>query len=204
MTGRVARGRRADQHEPRAGAEQRVRAVAARLARIRQLPRWRTGHSRHRARRERHAVEQLLHLARRPQQRGQHPDRRHERRLLGRRRRRVRLSVRHVQRLGGAGHDRRRPGRSRPRRAGVQHGSEDRRQRLQRQLLRQSRRRVGAGQQHRRRVAQLRLHRPAGADQELGHQLRIQRTDPARPHLVLRQRAHGRHLPGRARTCTAT
>ena len=50
----------------------------------------------------------------------------------------------------------------------------------------------------------LRLHRPAGADQELGHQLRVQRPDPPRPHLVLQQRADGRHLPGRARTTTAT
>ena len=95
-------------------------------------------------------LEQLLHLARRPQQRGQHPDRRHERRLVGRRRGRFGLSVRHVQCVGSAGHDRRRPGRSRPRRAGVQHGSEDRRQQVQRDLFRQSRRRVGAGQQHRR------------------------------------------------------
>ena len=60
------------------------------------------------------------------------------------------------------------------------------------------------GQQHRRRAARLRLRRPAGADSELGHQLRLQRADPAGPHLVLRQRAHDRHLPGRARTCTAT
>ena len=37
----------------------------------------------------------------------------------------------------------------------------------------------------------------AGADPELGHELRVQRADPPRPHLVLQQRAHDRHLPGR-------
>ena len=50
----------------------------------------------------------------------------------------------------------------------------------------------------------LRLRRSAGADQELGHELRVQRPDPPRPRLVLQQRAHDRHLPGRARTATAT
>ena len=90
------------------GAEQRVRARASGVARLRQLPRGRAGHFGHRPRRERHAIEQLLHVARRPQQRRQHPARRDERRLVGRRRRRVGLPVRHVERRRSAGDDRRR------------------------------------------------------------------------------------------------
>ena len=67
---------------------------------------------------------------------------------------------------------------------------------VRRQLLRQLRRQVGAGQQHRRHAAQLRVHRPAGADPQLGHELRVQRSDPARSALVLQQRADGRHVSG--------
>ena len=73
-----------------------------------------------------------------------------------------------------------------------------------RQLLRQHRRQVGAGQQHRRRAAQLRVHRSGGADPQLGHELRVQRPHPARPDLVLQQRADGRHLSGLAEPATAT
>ena len=60
------------------------------------------------------------------------------------------------------------------------------------------RRAVGAGQQHRRHAAQLRLRRPAGADSQLGHQRHVQRTGDAGPPVVLRQRAHGRHVSGLA------
>jgi hypothetical protein len=58
---------------------------------------------------------------------------------------------------------------------------------------------MGTRQQPRRRAAELRLRRSAGAHQELGHELRVQRTDPSRPHLVLLQRADDRHLSGRGR-----
>ena len=105
---------------------------------------------------------------------------------------------------GNPGHHRGRPRRNRSRRPGVQHDSAHRRQQLQRHLLPQLRRRVGAGEQPRRRVAELRHHRGAGAHQELGHQLRAGRPDRARQAVVLRQRAHLRFGEPTFRASTAT
>ena len=96
-------------------------------------------------------------------QRRHGPDRRHERRLGVQRRRRGRLRLRHGERHGNPGHDRRRPRRDRSRRPGVQHDSAHRRQQLQRHLLPELRRRVGAVEQPRRRAAELRHQRSARA-----------------------------------------
>ena len=81
-------------------------------------------------------------------------------------------------------------GESRPRRAGVQHHSQDRRQHVQRHGVRQHGRQVVAGQQPRRRAAQRRHHGAAGTDQELGHERLARRSDQARPAVVLQQPAH--------------
>jgi hypothetical protein len=59
---------------------------------------------------------------------GHGPGRRHERRVGVRRRRRLELRLRFRERAGGPGDRRGRDGRERPRRAGIQHHSQDRRQ----------------------------------------------------------------------------
>ena len=127
-----------------------------RLANLRQHP----GHGARSpvvdARRELHPVDDrdrhefLLHVARRPRQRRHGADRRHERRVGVRRRRRFELRLRFRQRAGGPGDRRRRHGRARPWRPGVQHHSQDRRQHVQRQRVRQHGRQVVTGQQPRR------------------------------------------------------
>ena len=88
---------------------------------------------------------QLLHGPRRPRQRGRRADRRPERRVAVQRRRRVQLRVRHEQRDRSPGVDLRRPGRSRSRRALVQHHPQDRRQQFQRERLRELGRQVRPG-----------------------------------------------------------
>ena len=81
------------------------------------------------------STHELLHRARRTRQRRHGADRRHERRVGVQRRRRRRASPTIGERAGGPGDRRGRPRRERPRRAGVQHHSEDRRQHVQRHRL---------------------------------------------------------------------
>ena len=127
-----------------------------------------------------------------------HPARRDERGRARKWRRRVRLLVRHVELLGSAGGHLRRPRRGRPRRPGLQHHPEDRRQYVQRDRLYQLCRQVGAVEQHRRLPPLAGIQRAAGAHQELRRQHRRGRTNSARPRVVLRQHARHRHLPGTA------
>ena len=147
-----------------------------------------TAEQRHRPRHD------LLHLARRPQQRGHRADRRHERRLGLQRRRRGGLRLRHRRRPGSAGHGGRRSRRGRPRRACLQPGAQDRRQQLRRHLLRQPRRQVVAERQRRRRAAVVRHPQRGGHHPELGHQLLDGRADQARQGVVLRHGADVRLL----------
>ena len=144
------------------------------------------------AERRRQPGDDLLHVARRPQQRGHRADRRHERRLGLQRRRRGRLRLRYQQRPGSAAHRSRRARRGRPRRAAVQHRAQDRRQHVQRHLLRQSGRIVVAVQQRRRRVAVVRHSQPDQDHQELGYQLLDGRAHQAGPGVVLRHGPHDR------------
>ena len=122
-----------EQHARAEGARRRARLGAAGDSRLRQPAGDGARHSGDGAREHRHrAGDELLHLARRPEQRRHDPDRRHERRVGVQRGRRVELRLRHVELRRSPDHDRRRPGRDRPRRAAVQPRPEDRRQHLQR------------------------------------------------------------------------
>ena len=94
--------------------------------------------------------QQLLLGARRAEHRRPHPARWDERGRARQRWRRVRIPVRHVELLGSAGGHFRRPRRGRPRRPGLQHHPEDRRQHVQRDRLYQLRGQVGTVEQHRR------------------------------------------------------
>ena len=107
---------------------------------------------------------------------------------------------------GGAGHRGWRPRRGRPWRPGIQPHSQDRRQQLQRHLLRQHRRRMVAGQQRRRRAALVRHPEPGRHHQKLGHQRRGGRADQEGQGLVLQHPADLRQLhrhrrPLRQRQC---
>ncbi len=95
----------------------------------------------------------VLHVERRPQQRGPRADRRPERRLGVQRRRRLELRLRHRQRGRNPDHRLRRARRSRHRRPGVEHHPAHGRQPLPRHGVLQQRRRVVAGQQPRRPAA---------------------------------------------------
>ena len=107
---------------------------------------------------------------------------------------------RHVELRGSAGLHFGRPRRSGPRRTGLQHYPEDRRQHVQRDRLHQLRGRVGTIEQYRRlpSLVDSTVRRAAGAHQELRRQPGHRRTHPARSHLVLRQHARHRHVPGAA------
>ncbi len=142
--GRDAGRGRAEQHARPDGAERRSAGGAAGVPRLRQPAdgvSWHSG-QRH-AERWHQPGDDLLHVARRPQQRGHRADRRHERRLGVQRRRRGRLRLRHRQRAGSAAHRGGRARRGRPRRAAVQHRAQDRRQHLRRHLLLQPGRHPG-------------------------------------------------------------
>ena len=145
--------RRADQHEEADRAEQRGARGAALVAWIREPDFDRAGHPAEPGRQRHQSEDDLLHRARRPRQRGDGAGGQHERRRRLQRRRRVRVRLSHPDRVGSAGHGDGRSGRSRSRRTGVQHHSQDRRQHVQRPGISQLRRRLGAGQQPRRHAA---------------------------------------------------
>ena len=151
------------------------------------------GHSvqRHSERR-RQPGDDLLHVARRPQQRGHRADRRHERRLGVQRRRRGGLRLRHRQRPGSAAHRGGRARRGRPRRAAVQHRAQDRRQHLQRHLLRQPGRDRGRRATTWTTSCSRSASPPHQDHPELGYQLLDGRADQAGPGVVLRVDAHAR------------
>ena len=179
---RDARRRHPDEHETRGRAVQRGARRGTRLTHLRQHP----GAGARRpvvdARREFHPVDDrdrhefLLHVAGRTRPGRHGPGRRHERRVGVRRRRRLELCLRFRERAGGPGDGRGRHGRERPRRAGVQHHSQDRRQHVQRHRVRQHGGQVVAGEQSRRSAAQRRDHRAAWPDQELRHEPRARRS----------------------------
>ncbi len=195
----VAGGGRAD-GATADGHRRRHRACASGVAKLRQLHRGHSGDSSHGLRQRRVDHQQLLFSARRAEHRRPHSARWDERGGARQWRWRVRIPVRHVELLGSAGGHFRRPRRGRPRRPGLQHHPEDRRQHVQRDRLHELRRQVGTVEQHRRLPALVdsTFRRAAGAHQELRHQHRRGRTDSARPRVVLRQLARHRHLPGAA------
>ena len=145
--GRDAARGRAHRRPHAKGDRQRGDRGAAGLARLRQHPRHRARHSGHGSQLGRQSGDELLHRARRARQRRHDPDRRHERRIGVQRRRRRRVRLRHGERHGNPGDDRGRSRRDRSRRPGLQHDSANRRQQLQRHLLHELRRRVGAVEQ---------------------------------------------------------
>ena len=187
---RDAGRRRAERRSRPAHPRRRGRGRAAGVPRLRQPAGDPVGHPGQRHPEQRHRPRHdLLHLPRWPQQRRHRADRRHERRLGVQRRRRRRLRLRHRRCPGSAGHRGRRPRRGRSRRPGIQPHPQDRRQRLQRHLLRQHRRRVVAGQQRRRRAEIVRHPEPGRHHPQLGHQRRGGRADHEGQGLVLHHRA---------------
>ena len=106
---RDAGGGRPDQHAHAEGDRQRGHRGDSGVARIRQHPRDRAWHPGDRAQFRREPGDELLHRARRPRQRRYCADRWHERRLGVQRRRRGRLRLRHRERAGNPGDDRRWP-----------------------------------------------------------------------------------------------
>ena len=158
------------------------------------------------ARRELHPVDDrdrhefLLHVARRTRQRRHDPDRRHERRVGVRRRRRRELRLRFRERAGGPGDGRRRHGRERPRRAGVQHHSQDRRQHVQRHRVRQHGGQVVAGEQPRRQLRSFGITEPPGLIKNWDTNFALGGPIKQRPAVVLQQRAQ---LRARTRTFPA-
>ena len=193
--GRDARRGHPEQHARAEGPRRPAHLGAAGDSRLRQPAGHGARHSGDGACEHRYrAGDELLHLTRRPEQRRHDPDRRHERRVGVQRGRRVELRLRHVELRRSPDHDCGRPGRDRSRRATVQPRPEDGRQHLQRHLLRQHRRQVVAGQQPRRHAALVRDRRSRHAVQELGHELRLRRTDHEGQAVVLRRDADPRRV----------
>ena len=118
------------------------------------------------------------------------------------RRRRVGLPLRPEQRGRSAGHDRRRPGGGGPRRPAFNIVPKTGGNTFSGTYFVSFAGEWAQGSNIDDELRGFGFNGSAGADQELGHELRLQRPDPARSRLVLHQRPHRRHLPGRAGTGT--